>query len=457
MNIGFDTIGNATILCYDSKPVLVTDPWITGSAYFNSWTFSHVIPEAQRQAIQSAEYIWLSHGHPDHLSSASLKLLRDKKILLPNHVGSRIYDGLKVQGYDVHLLKDRVWTKLSDHIRILTIADYNQDAILLIDINGRLLVNLNDASDRGWGHFVKKTVANYPLSFLLCLSGFNDADMINFFDESGQRVLPPLTAKKTPFGGAIARKAEWFGVNYFIPSSSMHRYQRKDSLWANEYTTALSDYAVGFQSKTCEILPAYTRYDCERDAASQIKPVERTITVIDPEQSGDSWNEPLEAADIPLLEKYFQSIEHLKSVLSFVTIRVSGKDHEIKLGPAHLKKGIVFEVPRNSLMTAVQFEIFDDLLIGNFMKTTLLGKWDRKRLYPDFTPYVAKYADNGQAKTKHDLEAYFVQYRQRALFDHVRHQIQSKSHSMFWSLFPVDTLRYQTAKAAYHRFKTILR
>jgi hypothetical protein len=31
----------------------------------------------------------------------------------------------------------------------------------------------------------------------------------------------------------------------------------------------------------------------------------------------------------------------------------------------------VFEVPRKSLMDAVQWRIFDDLLIGNFMKTTL--------------------------------------------------------------------------------------
>lgn len=457
MNIGFDSIGNATIICYDFKPILVTDPWITGGAYFNSWTFSHEIPAAQMQAILSAEYIWLSHGHPDHLSSASLKLLKDKKILLPDHIGSRNYDGLKAQGYNVHLLKDRVWTKLSDHIRILNIADYNQDAILLIDINGRLLVNLNDASDRGWGHFVKKIVKNYPISFLLSLSGFNDADMINYFDESGKRVLPPLTAKKTPFGGAIARKAEWFGIKYFIPSSSMHRYQRKDSLWANEYTTTLSDYAVGFQSKTCEILPAYTRYDCEFDRASQINPAEKAITAIDPEESGDSWNEQLEPADHPVIEKYFQSVEHLKNVLSFITLRVGGKDYEIKLGPAHLKKGIRFEVPRNSLMTSVQFEIFDDLLIGNFMKTTLLGEWSRTRLYPDFTPYLAKYSDNGLAKTKAELETYFAEYRKRALFDYVRRQIEMRSQTMFWSLFPIDTLQYQVAKTAYSKFKAILR
>ena len=34
MDIGFETIGNATLIIHDSHPLLVTDPWITGSAYF---------------------------------------------------------------------------------------------------------------------------------------------------------------------------------------------------------------------------------------------------------------------------------------------------------------------------------------------------------------------------------------------------------------------------------------
>ena len=34
-------------------------------------------------------------------------------------------------------------------------------------------------------------------------------------------------------------------------------------------------------------------------------------------------------------------------------------------------KGITFELPRNSLVEACKYSIFDDLLIGNFMKTRL--------------------------------------------------------------------------------------
>src|SRR5205809_7671922 len=119
------------------------------------------------------------------------------------------FTSLKEQGYEVHILKDRVWTDLSDRIKIMCIADYFQDAILLVDLNGRLLVNKNDANDRGWKRFVKRIIKQYHVSFLLSLSGFGDADMINFVDEAGTRILP-YAARKYPVGRAIAAASEDF-------------------------------------------------------------------------------------------------------------------------------------------------------------------------------------------------------------------------------------------------------
>ena len=90
MDLGFETIGNATLIAHDGGPVLATDPWIVGPAYFGSWTTSHMIPPEQLAAIHACPFLWISHGHPDHLSPASLATLADKTILLPDHVGGRI-------------------------------------------------------------------------------------------------------------------------------------------------------------------------------------------------------------------------------------------------------------------------------------------------------------------------------------------------------------------------------
>lgn len=88
--------------------------------------------------------------------------------------------------------------------------------------------------------------------------------------------------------------------------------------------------------------------------------------------------------------RYFRSIDYLATFLDYVNLRVGGRDHVIALSRRNFRRGVTFEAPRRSLVTALQYEIFDDLLIGNFMKTTLHGKWPRSRLYPHFSPYVAK-------------------------------------------------------------------
>ena len=202
--------------------------------YFGSWTFSHEIPAEQMAAIEQSEFVWLSHGHPDHLNQDSLSRLKDKTILLPNHVGQIIWQGLRDRGYRVRILEDNVWTKLSDGIRILCLCDLNQDGVLLVDVNGRLLVDLNDGGALGWQSYIRKLVRQAPVSFLLKLFA-GEADMRNFFDEQGRRIpLVPKSAR-APLGGIIQHDAEHMGVSYVIPFSSFHKIQRADSVWVQEF------------------------------------------------------------------------------------------------------------------------------------------------------------------------------------------------------------------------------
>ena len=98
----------------------------------------------------------------------------------------------------------------------------------------------------------------------------------------------------------------------------------------------------------------------------------------------------------------------MKKFLSFLNFRVGGKDNFIKLEGTK-NKGITFEAPRNSLMMAIELEIFDDLLVGNFMKTTL---HNIRSLYEnDINQYITKYADNGRAESIEELERYFKIYK----------------------------------------------
>src|SRR5205085_6715845 len=160
----------------------------------------------------------------------SLALLKDKIILVPDHRGKRIYEDLRGQGFNVQILPDYQWVELSPRVRVFSIADYNQDGVLICDVNGRLVLNLNDASDRGWGGYVRKLTRKYRRSFMMNLAGFGDADMLNLWDEDGNRL--PLPAR-TPLGLTLSYRAICWGATSVIPFSAMHRYQRADSIWAS--------------------------------------------------------------------------------------------------------------------------------------------------------------------------------------------------------------------------------
>ena len=90
-----------------------------------------------------------------------------------------------------------------------------------------------------------------------------------------------------------------------------------------------------------------------------------------------------------------------------------------------LKTGITFEVPRTSLLIAIENEIFDDLLIGNFTKTTL---HNIDSLYnPNFNLFLTKIADNGRAQSFEEIENYFKVYKSRNYIDYYMEYLQSES------------------------------
>jgi hypothetical protein len=448
--LGFETIGNATLICHDGKPTLVTDPWINNSAYFGSWGLSFDIPREQLDRILACEYVWFSHGHPDHLNGDSLPAFSGKKILLPDHRGGRILENLRSQGFNVTVLEDRRWRSLSPNIAVMCLADYFQDAILLIRIGNRLVMDFNDAADRGWTRTVRQIARHHPENYLLKISGFGDADMINLFDEQGGRI-EPWAARKYPVGKTLARAATALAANHVIPFSSFHCYRRADSLWAEQYTTPLSAYPEGFDAPGVELMPAFVQVDCVSGAVRRIDPPPGDTTPRSPESCGDNWNDPLTAEDRVKLKRYFLPTRLLWDHLRYLRFRVGGNEFVVDLNPRK-RAGITFEVPRNSLMTAVHYEIFDDLLIGNFMKTTLHGI---DSLYPCFTPPVAKYSDNGRARSRKEVLRYFAHYLLRNPLSFALHQVESQASSQFHQLVPRDARFFGAAKRAYYYIKGV--
>ncbi len=403
--IGFETIGNATVTVFDDIPVLTTDPWIDGNPYFGSWTHQYEVPSRQKENITKSKYIWLSHGHPDHIDQESFKYFKDSVILIPDHYGDRIFNFFN-RDYKTVKLKSNKWFTISNNVRIKSFADWNQDASLIIEIMKKdIILNVNDGDLFGWKSTIKNIIREYKNRFLLKLINWGDADMINFYDENGKFIAPPL-ANKPGLGKNYSRLLKNYNCNYAIPFSSMHRYVRSDSSHMNNYITPLDSHSNGFNSTNGELLPAYIIWDSIKEDYEKIKVDKNKSILRSPEDFGDNYADQLTPEDKYMITNYFKSFKKLSNYYGTVTFLVGKKELNIKL--SNKKSHIYFECPRSSLITAIKYEIFDDMLIGNFMKTTLVNT---RSLYPYFTPIVTKYGDNGGAKSLEDLTDYFNYYK----------------------------------------------
>jgi hypothetical protein len=447
--LGFDSIGSATLIAYDGVPVLTTDAWINDDAYFGSWGHDYAIPDEQLDAIRRARFHWFSHGHPDHLNAESLPLLTAGQFLLADHRGGRIKRDLEAMGHKVRVLKDKEWVQLSDRIKVQTIANVNQDSILLVDVGGTLIVNTNDSPDFGASFYVRRLARNYRHVYYFALNGWGGADMLNLFDPDGRKLVDP-EERRRPIAPRAQRAAMSYGAHYTSPFSGFHIYQREDSAWANPLIPGLEDYQTDALKDGPQVLPAFIRVNGETNEIREIDPPRRPLTLRPPEDFGDNWSDPLTGEDAARIDAYFRAREHLAGRFGFIEVKLGGKSHTVDLNPALRRHGLTFEAPRRSFMTSLEYEIFDDLLIGNFMKTTLHG--DVTGLYPDFSPYVAKYADNGGAKSRPELRRYFLHYFLRDPVASIFKTVSTGSEDIIRALLPENSGLFRTAKSFYYRF-----
>jgi hypothetical protein len=455
MNLGFETCGNATLIVYDGGiPVLVTDPWIQGAQYFGSWMLPYRFTAQQLEAFAGARHVWLSHGHPDHLNLESLALLREKTLLVPHHHGGRILRDLTAAGYRAHEIADNDWLQISPHVRVLCCADWNQDAALLIALGEECAVlNLNDGSALGTRATLQARLKPFKRRFVLRLFSNGTADMMNFFTEEGRRI-DPMPAESKPLGCYYSALLKNWAGTHTAPFSCHHVFARTDSRWASAYEIPIEAHQTGFKHSRGTFIPGYFSYDVTEDRITETAMELAPRAFHEPHEFGDDWSEPLDHDDVPTVQAYFQKFDHLRKNFQFIALRVGERDHVVDLGGPK-GRGITFEAPRHSLMTAISYEIFDDLLISNFTKTVLHG--GVRSLYPDFTPYVAKYGDNGRAFSTSELQDYFRAYREDAGFhgwlDQVRvnssRKVRRKVLSTLQSAAPS---LYQFARRSYRRF-----
>jgi hypothetical protein len=212
-----------------------------------------------------------------------------------------------------------------------------------------------------------------------------------------------------------ARIAHILGVGSFCVSSSQHIYVRSDSIWANPYRISWSDIQAHWHQPTIRIVEPFVTVDLATGSVTPNHPDHTSDeSQITSRTGDDDWNDTPSNEEWQKVGAFMRKFELVRRYLDFVIFTVGGESRQIDLNPLNgrssdKRRGIEFIVPRRSLMETVTWGYFDDLLIGNFMKTRLINT----RLYPRFSPLVAKVGGNANVYTRPEYMRFLGRYFRR--------------------------------------------
>jgi Beta-lactamase superfamily domain len=137
-------LAHAGLAIETADALLVTDPWLDGPAYCGQW-WLHPKP-IDTSRVDDADCVLVTHGHEDHLHVPTLDRLRRKeRFLYPYTWYGGIGDFARSLGF--HRVDEAITGRtyeIAPRTRVTYLAN-NLDSIVVVESEGRVLVNVNDA------------------------------------------------------------------------------------------------------------------------------------------------------------------------------------------------------------------------------------------------------------------------------------------------------------------------
>ena len=146
-------INHASVKIDIDNVSIISDPWYEGAAFHKGWKLIYELPnEKLKKYFEKADYVYISHEHPDHfspgffLNKENKLIFKEKniKVLFQETKDKRVATFLKKNGYEVIEVPNNKFINLKNKVKIKIVKFGYIDSALIIEGPNEKILNLND-------------------------------------------------------------------------------------------------------------------------------------------------------------------------------------------------------------------------------------------------------------------------------------------------------------------------
>ena len=226
-------ISHASVLIEAAGVGILTDPWLMGKAFNDSWS---LFPPAVSDLsfLDRVQYVWISHEHPDHFHPQSLRALpADFKervtILFQRNNSAKMFDALRKMGFKKFIeMPHRKITRAIPGVELYCYQVGQMDSMLGLRCDGETMLNVNDCEINTAD--CERVRADFGVCDLV-LNQFSIAGYGGFADRGAY--LPKQAA--SVLDSMISNHRD-LGASVSVPFASFVYFSCEDNRYMNRYS-----------------------------------------------------------------------------------------------------------------------------------------------------------------------------------------------------------------------------
>lgn len=266
-------VSHASVVVTTGDTSIASDPWTRGGAFNNSWELWPQI-DYDLAPVESAEFLWISHEHPDHFHPQTLRTFSDSakqniRVLFQKNNSQKMESAFKSLGFrHFQTLPHRKIVSISPATDVYCYQQGTMNSALAIISDGKTVLNVNDAE-----------LDHHDLKLIQRDLGPVDV-ILNQFSVAGyggaQPYEPHLTFDSKEVISNMFQVHRGLGAKVTVPFASYVRFCCEDNAYVNKFANSPADAKSAFDEEGLDLrvlfpgnhLTVGQDYDDSHDLAS---------------------------------------------------------------------------------------------------------------------------------------------------------------------------------------------